>query len=75
MQDELMLVDEVADKVHVLNATSACIWQALGESSDEAVIAARLRERFKLPADQDVSPVIRKALGQLREKGLVVEGV
>ena len=74
MQDELMLLDEAADKVHVLNATSACIWQALGETTDVSVIATRLRERFKLPADRDLTALIEKALTQLREKRLVIDG-
>lgn len=67
---ELMLIDEGADKVHVLNATSAYVWTCLGETTDAALIEQKLREAFE-PGDKDIRAVVEKALGQFVEKGIL----
>jgi PqqD family protein of HPr-rel-A system len=71
MGEELMVFDADSDKVHVLNKTSAFIWSCLGDDLDEEAIKQRLEKSFDLSTVQDVPEVIRTALRQLAEKGLV----
>lgn len=66
---ELMLIDNQADRVHVLNATSAFVWTCLGEISEAAQIEAKVREQFD-SAGKDVGTVVQRALGQLLDQGL-----
>ena len=66
---ELMLIDDVVDKVHVLNATSAFVWKCLGETTDAATIEQKLRESFE-SGGKDFRVVVEKALGQFIEKGI-----
>ena len=70
MGGELMLIDEVVDKVHVLNATSAFIWTCLGDTTDAARIEQKLRETFE-PGGKDVRAIVETALGQFAEKGIL----
>jgi PqqD family protein of HPr-rel-A system len=71
MGDELMLFDKRTDKVHVLNATSACVWGALKDGLDAAGIEERLRGAFDAGSVADVPALVQRAIGQLAEKGLV----
>lgn len=71
--DELMVVDDVADKVHVLNATSAFIWRCLDETTDPAVIEERIRSRFRVSEAQNVRGMVEKALRMFGEKNLLDE--
>lgn len=71
MGEELMVFDAESDKVHVLNKTSAFIWGCLGDDLDEEAIQRLLEKNFDLSAVQDVPEVIRTALRQLADKGLV----
>lgn len=68
---ELMVVDEKTDKVHVLNPTSAFIWGCLDDTSEQTQIEARLRAKFNVPADFDVLGLVGRALQQFQEKNLV----
>jgi hypothetical protein len=74
MGDELMIVDDVADKVHILNPTSAFIWRCLDETTDPSRIEARLRDRFSAPPEYDVAGLIGRAMAQFAEKNLVTRG-
>lgn len=69
---ELMVVDEVADRVHVLNPSSAFIWQCLAETDDVLEIERRLRGQFKVAENQDVQALIGRALQMFRDKDLLV---
>lgn len=71
--NELMLVDEAADQVHVLNPSSAFIWKCLADTDDLAVIESRLRGHFKVSQGQDVRGMIDRALQMFRDKKLLVE--
>jgi hypothetical protein len=71
MGGELMLMDEKADKVHVLNATSAFIWQCLAETGDEQELQRRLQDKFAVPASVDLAALLGRALAQFREKNLL----
>ena len=73
MGEELMIMDEAADKVHVLNPTSAFIWSCLDESPEADEIERKLRGKFQVPAGYDVSGLIGRALDQFRSKKLLVE--
>ncbi len=74
MGDEVMVMDEAADKVHVLNATSAFIWNALDETTDVAEIERRVRAHFKASQEYDVAGLVGRAILQFKNANLIVEG-
>lgn len=69
--DEILVFDEQADKVHVLNVTSAFVWKSLDETAEPAVLAERLRAHFKPAPDADVDGVVRRALEQFARLNLL----
>ena len=70
--DETMVFDERSNRVHVLNATSAFVWQCLEEGCDDETIASRLAATFDT-GGKDTSDVVARTLALLREKGLLDE--
>ena len=69
--DEILVFDEQADKVHVLNVTSAFVWKSLDETAEPAALAERLRAHFKPAADADVDGVVQRALAQFAQLKLL----
>ena len=69
--DELMIFDERADKVHVLNVTSAFLWKTLDETADPAALAERLRARFQAGPEADVTGMVGRALAQFEKLNLL----
>jgi hypothetical protein len=74
MGNELMVFDEAADRVHVLNATAAAVWEALAEGCPMAELPARIEARFET-AGRDVAATVRSAIAILREKRLLAEDI
>ena len=70
--EELMVFDHEADKVHVLNGTSAVVWECLSRGEDLEGVANGLRATFNVCEDQEVSLVVDAAVEQLSERGLLV---
>ena len=69
--DEIMVFDEKADKVHVLNVTSAFLWRCLDETAEPAELEARLRARFSPPEATDVRGMVGRALAQFEKLNLL----
>ena len=70
--DERMLLDEASNAVHVLNGSAAFIWDCLKTALTLDQIAQRLGEEYDLSATADVADTIRRVLGDLQKKGLVL---
>jgi hypothetical protein len=70
--DELMVVDEKTDQVHVLNVTSAFVWKSLDETSDLDQLEQRMRDHFKPPAETDVRGMAGRALAQFEKLNLLL---
>lgn len=69
--DELMVFDTVRDEVHVLNESSAAIWEGVREGLDIEMIAVRLGERYDLGAIPDARGLILAALEEMARKGIL----
>lgn len=69
--DETMVFDSVTDQVHVLNETSAMIWEGLRDGLDVPGIEGRLRERYDLSSVPDPGEMIREAIRTMESKGLL----
>jgi hypothetical protein len=70
--DERMLLDEGANRVHVLNGTAAFIWDRLEAPITVEEIARRMADEYDLTGVADIQGTIRRVLGDLLEKGLVL---
>jgi hypothetical protein len=68
---ELMVFDAGRDEVHVLNETSAAIWEGVRDGLDVAAIEALLRGRYDLAAVPDPGRMIRAAIAELAAKGIL----
>lgn len=69
---EMMVFDTVRDEVHVLNETSAAIWEGVREGLGFEKIAQRLAERYDLGGIADPPGLVLAALEELAEKGILV---
>ena len=69
--DELMVFDPVRDEVHVLNETSAAIWEGVRDGFDIETIASRLGERYDLDTIPDPRGLILAALEEMAGKGIL----
>ena len=72
--DELMVFDPVRDEVHVLNETSAAIWEGVRDGFDIETIASRLGERYDLDTIPDPRGLILAALEEMAGKGILELG-
>ena len=68
--DETMVFDEQTDQVHVLNATSAFVWNCLAEPMTASAIVEHIRQAFEV-GEKDVSSIVADALELLESKALV----
>ena len=60
--EELLLLDTVADRIHQLNPTAGFIWEKLAEDRSDAQIAQMLCDEFDVSPDQaraDVEATVR----------------
>ena len=67
---EIMLYDETADRVHMLNATAAAIWELCDGQTDEPEMVAAICQLTGLPVEvieEDVS----RLLAEFAKAGLV----
>ena len=72
--DELMVFDPVRDEVHVLNETSAAIWEGVQAGLDVGRIVSRLGERYDLCGISDPPGFILAALEEMAGKGILERG-
>ena len=72
--DELMVFDPAQDEVHVLNETSAAIWEGVQDGLDVVRIASRLGERYDLGGIPDPRGLILAALEEMAGKGILERG-
>lgn len=69
--DEVMLYDQEADKVHILNQTGAILWNLLdGEKSLQEIEDYFLRQFPDIKKD-DLSKDIKEIIERLKEEGLI----
>ena len=68
--EELLLLDTVADRIHQLNPTAGFIWGKLAEDCSDADIAQMLCDEFDVSPDQARTDV-EATLRQFREQGLL----
>lgn len=69
--EEVMVFDESTDQVHVLNVTSAFVWDCLKDTASSEEIVTRIRREFSTDEDEDVDSLVARALSQLAERGLI----
>jgi hypothetical protein len=70
--DEVLLVDEVGDRLHLLNPTAGLLWRCFDARSTVGEISADLAAELGLPEDRvlaDTSAVVR----DLQARDLLVE--
>jgi PqqD family protein of HPr-rel-A system len=68
---DLIVFDEKANEVHVLNGTAAFIWACLKTPATSADIETALRSEYDMNAVANVPAVIQRLLGDLESKGLI----
>lgn len=70
---ETMLFDPQRECLHVLNVTSAFLWDYMGAPRDAQELEQALRTQFEVPEDADVGGDVMRILYELREAGLIEE--
>lgn len=65
---ELMLFDDVEDKVHVLNHSAAFLWSCLADPVAVADLEAALRKQYDVSATPDLGELVRRTLTDFEEK-------
>ncbi len=68
---EVVILDRVAEKVHQLNPTASCIWDSCDGTLTAAEIAARVAQRFDVPANQAQDDVVA-TLADFERLGLLL---
>ena len=69
--DEILLLGNNGQTVHVLNATAYAIWQLCDGQHNQSGIEAGVRDQFELPAEHDLAQDVTQTLVLFSEKGLV----
>jgi hypothetical protein len=69
--EELMLFDHEADKVHVLNGTSALVWDCLCRGEDLENAKQGLLAAYNVGEGQNVSLMVQAAVDLLLEQELL----
>ena len=70
--EELLLLDTVADRIHQLNPTAGFIWEKLAEDCSDAQIAQMLCDEFDVSPDQARADV-EATVHLVREQGLLAD--
>ena len=70
LEDETLILDSVAGRIHQLNATAGLIWQSCDGSRSVPDIVALVAEQFA-ETPQRVLPDVLDALRELEERGLL----
>lgn len=73
MGNDLMLFDPAADRVHVLNSTSAFIWGCLKEGLDAEAVAQRIMETYDLGPGMSAKEIVEDSIGQFEKKELILK--
>jgi len=69
--DELMLYHTERDEIHVLNPTARLVYECHRQGHSLPETERALRERFRVPQEQDVRKELEACLAYLRDKGLI----
>jgi len=71
LDDEWVLFDPTADRLHALNLTAALVWSHCTGEHDPSAIAAAVGEAFDPPvAGGDILADVRATLDRFRAEGL-----
>lgn len=73
MGEDLMVFDQHADRVHILNSTAAFVWECLERETDAETIGSRIASSFRLSGDVDLPGTVEATLREFEEKGLIEE--
>lgn len=69
--DDLMLLDDASDTVHVLNGSATFIWNCLSSPTTIAGVEEQLRAEYDVSAMEDLPGLIRRTVSEFQEKGLL----
>jgi PqqD family protein of HPr-rel-A system len=69
--DEAILYNSETKAIHILNKTSAMIWEYCDGKHSLEMIEKQIRDKFQVSSAQDVKNDIRQTLNQLSELGLI----
>jgi hypothetical protein len=69
---ETVILDGVSGKVHTLNATASCIWEACDGVRSPAEIVAQVNARFD-GVPEDLLEDVLRALGEFEQLGLLTD--
>lgn len=70
VDDELLVLDTVRDRIHHLNGSAAAIWRLHAEGLRAEEIAGELAAHFEVSLETAVADA-RDVVGRLRSLGLV----
>ena len=70
--EELLLLDSVADRIHQLNPTAGFIWEKLAEDCSDAQIAQMLCDAFDVSLDQ-ARVDVEATVSEFRTQGLLTD--
>jgi hypothetical protein len=70
IDDDIVVVKDDGQKVHVLNKTAARIWEMFGEGLEPDEIAANLSERYDVSLEQ-ASTDVKNSITRMLELGLL----
>lgn len=73
IDNETVILDQAAGKVHQLNAAASCVWSNCDGTRSQADIAARLAATFEISEERALLDA-QKALGELQQLGLLLRG-
>lgn len=73
LDGEAVILDRTAGRIHQLNATASCIWNACDGTHSPADIATHVAARFDHSADAILHDVVT-TLADLQQLGLVIDG-
>lgn len=69
--DELVVLDQIANQVHQLNAVASLVWELCDGSSSVSTMVAQVKERYDVESDAAERDV-QNLLAQFTELGLLV---
>ncbi len=75
LDDELLVTDLAAERVHFLNASMAAVWELCDGTRSADQIAAGLAETFDCPQSADLGRAAREALETLADLDLLSAAV
>jgi hypothetical protein len=69
--DEAVLYNSETKAIHILNKTSAMIWEYCDGKHSVEMIEKQIRNKFQISSSQDVKNDIRQTINQFNKLGLI----